>query len=242
DGDLGWWPVAQYRQQGDGRVVASALVDRRFAAFGNQIQNNIAARGLRSAKIKSTISPSFCLSQLLGFAYARGPKGDGGTCERTTSYLDLAPDANSSRYWAAQATEPSYRQQHRGYVGSVHLEHIRSPHSKTLRRILPKMAPCGQGSVTHFAVRRETHGMSPPGRFCCKSLFALTIKNSAGCRQDFCVKMWGTSSPDDKLTGDLGNVIETTQIGGRRAGRLSAGEILITEIFVFFKKKTKEGN
>jgi hypothetical protein len=24
------------------------------------------------------------------------------------------------------------------------------------------------------------------------------------------VKMWGTSSPDDRLTGDLGNVIEAT--------------------------------
>jgi ABC transporter substrate binding protein len=48
------------------------------------------------------------------------------------------------------------------------------------------------------------------GRFCCKSLFALVIKNSPGCRRDFRVKMWGTSSPDDKLTGDLGNAIETT--------------------------------
>jgi hypothetical protein len=28
--------------------------------------------------------------------------------------------------------------------------------------------------------------------------------------------MWGTSSPEDKLTGDLGNVIEATSIGGRR--------------------------
>jgi uncharacterized DUF497 family protein len=28
--------------------------------------------------------------------------------------------------------------------------------------------------------------------------------------------MWGTSSPDDKLTGDLGNVIEGAQIAGRR--------------------------
>src|SRR5262249_59832008 len=32
--------------------------------------------------------------------------------------------------------------------------------------------------------------------------------------------MWGTSSPDDKLTGDLGNVIEATQIGGRQSDRL----------------------
>jgi hypothetical protein len=60
---------------------------------------------------------------------------------------------------------------------------------------------------------------------CCKSLFALVIKNSPGCRRDFRVKMWGTSSPDDKLTGDLGNVIETTQIGGRRSDRLTAGKL-----------------
>jgi hypothetical protein len=52
--------------------------------------------------------------------------------------------------------------------------------------------------------------MSANGRYCCKSLFALVIKNSPGRIRDFRVKMWGTSSPDDKLTGDLGNVIETT--------------------------------
>ena len=52
------------------------------------------------------------------------------------------------------------------------------------------------------------------GRFCCKSLFALAIKDSFGRRRDFHVKMWGTSSPEDKLTGDLGNVIEATSIGG----------------------------
>ena len=32
-------------------------------------------------------------------------------------------------------------------------------------------------------------------------------------------------SPDDKLTGDLGNVIEATQIGGRRSDRLMAGKL-----------------
>jgi hypothetical protein len=63
------------------------------------------------------------------------------------------------------------------------------------------------------------------GRYCCKSLFALVIKNSPGCRRDFRVKIWGTSSPDDKLTGDLGNVIETTQIGGRRSDRFMAGKL-----------------
>src|SRR6516165_7253408 len=54
--------------------------------------------------------------------------------------------------------------------------------------------------------------MSAHGRLCCKSLFALVIKSSPSCRRDFRVKMWGTSSPDDKLTGDLGNMIETTRL------------------------------
>jgi hypothetical protein len=48
------------------------------------------------------------------------------------------------------------------------------------------------------------------------------IKISFGCTRDFRVKMWGTSSPDDKLTGDLGNAIEATQIGGRQSDRLMA--------------------
>ena len=56
-------------------------------------------------------------------------------------------------------------------------------------------------------------------------LFALVIKIVPGCRRDFRVKMWGTSSPDDKLTGDLGNVIESTKIGGRRSDRLMAGKL-----------------
>ena len=29
--------------------------------------------------------------------------------------------------------------------------------------------------------------------------------------------MWGTSSPEDKLAGDLGNVIEATSTGGSRS-------------------------
>ena len=62
-------------------------------------------------------------------------------------------------------------------------------------------------------------------RLCCKSLFALVIEIFPGCRRDFRVKMWGTSSPDDKLTGDLGNVIESTKIGGRRSDRLMAGKL-----------------
>jgi hypothetical protein len=46
--------------------------------------------------------------------------------------------------------------------------------------------------------------------------FCAADQNSFGRRRDFRVKMWGTSSPEDKLIGDLGNVIEATSIGGRR--------------------------
>jgi hypothetical protein len=37
--------------------------------------------------------------------------------------------------------------------------------------------------------------------------------------------MWGTSSPDDKLTGDLGNVIEAMSIDGRGSDCLAAGKL-----------------
>ena len=48
------------------------------------------------------------------------------------------------------------------------------------------------------------------------------IENSPGRRRDFHVKMWGTSSPDDKLACDLANAIEVAQIGGRRLDRVVA--------------------
>ena len=62
--------------------------------------------------------------------------------------------------------------------------------------------------------------------FVCKSLFALVIKISFGCTRDFRVKMWGTSSPEDKLAGDLGNVIEATSISGRRSDFFTAGKLV----------------
>src|SRR5580692_4666554 len=67
--------------------------------------------------------------------------------------------------------------------------------------------------------------MSALGRFCCKTLFAPVIKNFPGRRRDFRVKMWGASSPDDKLTGDLPNEIETTHIGGFRSDRVIARKL-----------------
>jgi hypothetical protein len=63
------------------------------------------------------------------------------------------------------------------------------------------------------------------GRFCCKTLFAPVIKNFPGRRRDFRIKMWGASSPDDKLTGDLPNEIETTHISGFRSDRVIAGKL-----------------
>jgi hypothetical protein len=67
--------------------------------------------------------------------------------------------------------------------------------------------------------------MSVPGRFCCKSLFALVIKISFGCTRDFRVNMWGTSLPEDKLAGGLGNVIGATSIGGRRSDFFTARKL-----------------
>ena len=62
-------------------------------------------------------------------------------------------------------------------------------------------------------------------RFCCKSLFALVIKISFDCTHDFRVKMWGALLREDKLAGDLGNVIEATSIRGRRSDFFTARKL-----------------
>jgi hypothetical protein len=67
--------------------------------------------------------------------------------------------------------------------------------------------------------------MSAYGRFCCKSFFALVIKISFGCTRDFRVNMWGTSSPGDKLTGDLANEPDATSIIDRGLFCLLAGNL-----------------
>src|SRR5215510_7558722 len=64
--------------------------------------------------------------------------------------------------------------------------------------------------------------MTASGRFCCKSRFALVTENSAGRGRGFRVKMRGTSSPRDKLTGDFGNAIEVIRIGDYFPFRLFA--------------------
>src|SRR5262245_20823005 len=67
--------------------------------------------------------------------------------------------------------------------------------------------------------------MSAHGRFCCKSLFALLIKNSKGYRRDVRVNMWGTSSPDNKLVSDLAKATEAIKIAAQRSDRLMAGKL-----------------
>jgi hypothetical protein len=63
-----------------------------------------------------------------------------------------------------------------------------------------------------------------------KKLFALVIKISFGGTPDFRVMMWETSLPEDKLAGDLGNVIEATSIRRSsvsffKAGKLASGNL-----------------
>src|SRR5262245_66122426 len=77
-------------------------------------------------------------------------------------------------------------------------------------------------------------------RYCCKSLFALLIKNSPGCRRRFRVKMWGTSSPDDKLVSDLAKATEAIKIAARRSDRLMAGKLSPLKFGLLPQYKTEE--
>jgi hypothetical protein len=55
-------------------------------------------------------------------------------------------------------------------------------------------------------------------------------------------KIWGTSSPEDKLAGDLGNVIEATRIGARWSGRLMAGKLSPGNFGTFATISAQSGN
>jgi hypothetical protein len=73
--------------------------------------------------------------------------------------------------------------------------------------------------------------MSPElADFVGKSLFALAIKISFGCTRDFRVK---SSSPEDKLAGDLGNVIEATSTGSRRSDFFTAEKLCTGQFGTF---------
>jgi hypothetical protein len=74
-----------------------------------------------------------------------------------------------------------------------------------------------------------------------QSLFALAIKISFGCTRDFRVKMWGTSSPEDKLAGDFGNVIEATSTGGRRSDFFTAGKLAPGNLGLLQKNRHEAG-
>jgi len=91
--------------------------------------------------------------------------------------------------------------------------------SKAIEAVQRRMSASPNSGSQYSAAKRRLVPIS------CKSLFALVIKIFPGCRRAFRVKMWGTSSPNDKLTGDLGNVIESTKIGGRRLDCLMAGKL-----------------
>ena len=67
--------------------------------------------------------------------------------------------------------------------------------------------------LAYERISLERERMSVHDRYCCKGLFALAIKNFPGCRRDFRVKMWGTSSPVEKLADDLLRLLHTTDEG-----------------------------
>ena len=78
-------------------------------------------------------------------------------------------------------------------------------------------------------------------RYCCKSPFALAIKNFPGFRRDFRVKMRGTSSPGDKLADDLGNAIEGTRISGRRSDFFYSRKIGVGQFGTFATISARSG-
>src|ERR1035437_10499933 len=67
-------------------------------------------------------------------------------------------------------------------------------------------------------------------RYCCKSLFALLIKNSLGSRCDFGINMWGTSSHSDELTGDFGNKPEAILIADHGLSCILAEKLLLCDL------------
>src|ERR1700730_8774421 len=54
---------------------------------------------------------------------------------------------------------------------------------------------------------------------------SFCTENSPDRGREFRVRMWGTSSPDDKLTCDLANVIEAISIDDRGSNCLAAEKL-----------------
>src|SRR5262249_19662172 len=87
--------IAKHREQCSRRVVAGALVDCRFAAFGDDVEDDIRAKRFLTAELKETIVVCSRLRELPGFASACSPKSHGRICEGTTARLDLSLDPNA---------------------------------------------------------------------------------------------------------------------------------------------------
>src|ERR1700750_2046179 len=77
---------------------------------------------------------------------------------------------------------------------------------------LSPLLQCGGPEVAHRVISLPRSSCVAFGRYCCKSHFAQVIKNSAGCRRAFGVKMWGDRFSRVKLAGDFGNAIEGIRI------------------------------
>src|SRR5262249_6709599 len=76
------------------RVVAGALVDSRFTAFRDDVEDDIRTRRFLTAELEATIVVCSRLRDLPGFARACSPKSHGGICEGTAARLDLSLDPN----------------------------------------------------------------------------------------------------------------------------------------------------
>src|ERR1700732_5266192 len=72
---------------------------------------------------------------------------------------------------------------------------------------------------------RRCNAVAPSCRFCCKSLFVQVIANSSSRGCGFRVNMWGTSSSEDKLTGELAHEPDATSISDRGLFCLLAGNL-----------------
>ena len=86
------------------------------------------------------------------------------------------------------------------FRGDVRIKNIKShegANSITLHNVRPERRAIS--TLVTFcwckvavALEGELQSTSGIGRYCCKSLFELVIKNSFDCTHDFRVKMWGT--------------------------------------------------
>src|SRR5262249_24919900 len=95
DDNLGRRHIAKHREQRSRRVIAGALVDCRFAAFCDDVEDDIRAKRFQTTQLKATIVVCSRLSELPGFASACSPKSHGRIGEGPPARLDLSLDPNA---------------------------------------------------------------------------------------------------------------------------------------------------